>query len=149
MRAEYAISLRKQEQTVEILKARAQKQLIEIAERNAEIRDMKREMSEVTALADRRYQEKEQLRSRLSVANRSGKPDRPPQINNTQSANSGTETSKVPTTKQTPEPQTSKTAPPGEPRLPGVPGPEKKSTDSGTQAEKGLAGRIYKLKNKT
>ena len=54
MRAEYAISLRKQEQTVEILKARAQKQLIEIAERNAEIRDMKREMSEVTALADRR-----------------------------------------------------------------------------------------------
>ena len=149
MRAEYAISLRKQEQTVEILKARAQKQLIEIAERNAEIRDMKREMSEVTALADRRYQEKEQLRSRLSVVNRSGRPDQPRQINTTQSANTETEISRAPTTEQTPQPQTAETAPPGEPRLPGVPGPEKKSTDSGAQTEKGLAGRIYKLKNKT
>ncbi len=65
LRAEFAVSLRKQEHSIEKLKQRAQSYLIEIAERNVKIRTMQKEIEKIADLADRRYRDKKDLRVKL------------------------------------------------------------------------------------
>ncbi len=146
MRAEFAISLRKQEQAVETLKARAQKQLIEIAEGNARIRDMKREMSEVTDLADRRYKEQKNLRRQLDGVKRPKKTVVQPDTGCIPLSDQETEPSKGLDLKgKTDIPD--QDIPAKEPRLPGTTTVTAKNTDiSDAGKSKGLAGRIYRLK---
>lgn len=153
MRAEYAISLRKQEQAVEAVKARAQKQLIEIAERNADIRDLKREMSELTELADKRYREKEELRRELEKNARRAK-------RQSGKAEPAPEPAKQPAPPDWAISEPAEAAPAGTqaddaaPRLPGTPvaapAPASQATPKAAapadEPAKGLAGRIHRLK---
>ncbi len=126
LRAEFAVSLRKQEHSIEKLKQRAQAYLIEIAERNVKIRSMKKEMQKITDLADRRYKDKKDLRYKLENLQ---KP----------------ETAKKPVTpaatKSTPHEKDNIRQIKNQPvRLPGTAAAKK--TDKGA-----LASRIQKLKN--
>ena len=164
MRAEYAISLRKQEQTVEAVKARAQKQLIELAERNTDIRELKHELSELTELADKHERETQKLRRELEkYARRTGD----------EAVEQADETETAPEPAKQPAPPdwaVNDAAPPEPaadeaPRLPGTPvaaTPSVKLDDTKTapadkpedakaapadERAKGLAGRIQRLKN--
>lgn len=141
MRAEYAIAIRKQEQAAEMLRARGQQQLIEIAECNAVIRDMKREMSDITDLADRRYQQKQQLRSQLDKVSRANIPQPVTEPGEPAAPGKDAQISEGPTAQNS-----------DKPRLPGTKqhsGSDAKSSDaksSGTGRSRGLAGRIRQLK---
>lgn len=156
MRAEYAIAIRKQEQRAEQLMARSQQQLIEIAEAKAALRDLKREMSDITALADRRYQEKAQLQARLGMMQRAPGPNGAPKQTDAPvpAPEPADEAAELP--EASPAPIDAATTPPapepkGKPRLPGItPGGRERSQEAGEDfghVRPGLAGRILKLKN--